>query len=76
MGIVPTHNYTGYDLVGRDGGVFVFPTGQSTGIFGSLPGENIHVDNIVGIAATLPTIGATGWRVQQATSTTWVMHHQ
>ena len=29
---------SGYDLVGSDGGVFVFPTGQSGGFFGSLPG--------------------------------------
>ena len=28
----------GYDLAGSDGGVFVFPTGQSSGFFGSLPG--------------------------------------
>ncbi len=28
---------TGYDLAGSDGGVFVFPTGQSSGYYGSLP---------------------------------------
>ncbi len=37
---------TGYDLVGSDGGVFVF----HGGFYGSLPGLGIHVDNIVGIA--------------------------
>jgi len=40
----------GYDLVGRDGGVFVFGTGQ--GFFGSLPGLGVHVDNVVGIVPT------------------------
>ena len=37
---------TGYDLVGSDGGVFVF----HGGFYGSLPGLDIHVHNIVGIA--------------------------
>ena len=37
---------TGYDLVGSDGGVFVF----HGGFYGSLPGLGIHVDNVVGIA--------------------------
>lgn len=40
---------TGYDLVGSDGGVFVFPTSSSSGYYGSLPGLGIHVNNIVGI---------------------------
>jgi hypothetical protein len=35
----------GYDLVGSDGGVFVF----HGGFYGSLPGLGIHVDNVVGI---------------------------
>ena len=40
-----------YDLVGSDGGVFVFgPQGQ--GFFGSLPGLGVHVSNIVGIVPT------------------------
>jgi len=43
---------TGYDMVGSDGGVFVFPTGQSTGFFGSLPGLGVKVNNIVGIVPT------------------------
>jgi hypothetical protein len=38
----------GYDLVGSDGGVFVF----SGGFYGSLPGLGIHVDNITGIVPT------------------------
>jgi len=42
----------GYDLVGSDGGVFVFPVGQPTGFFGSLPGLSVHVHNIVGIVPT------------------------
>jgi hypothetical protein len=48
----PTTPSSGYDLVGSDGGVFVFPTGQSGGFFGSLPGLGIHVANIVGMVPT------------------------
>ena len=44
---------SGYDLVGDDGGVFVFPTGQSGGFFGSLPGLKVSVDNIVGMVPTM-----------------------
>ena len=44
---------TGYDLAGSDGGVFVFPTGQSKGYYGSLPGLGIHVKNVVGMVPTL-----------------------
>ena len=40
---------SGYDLVGGDGGVFVFPANQSGGFFGSLPGLGIQVDNIAGM---------------------------
>jgi hypothetical protein len=40
---------SGYDLVGQDGGVFVFPTGQSGGFYGSLPGLGVHVSDIVGM---------------------------
>ena len=40
---------SGYDLVGQDGGVFVFPTDQSGGFFGSLPGLGVHVDDIAGM---------------------------
>jgi len=42
----------GYDLAGSDGGVFVFPIGQSSGFFGSLPGLGVKVNNIVGIVPT------------------------
>ena len=45
-------NSPGYDLVGSDGGVFVFPTGQSGGFFGSLPGLGVKVNNIVGMVPT------------------------
>ena len=48
----------GYDLVGSDGGVFVFPTGQSSGYYGSLPGLGVDVHNIVGI---VPTDNFTGY---------------
>jgi hypothetical protein len=43
---------TGYDLAGSDGGVFVFPTGQPKGFFGSLPGLGIHVNNVAGMVPT------------------------
>jgi hypothetical protein len=42
---LPAH---GYDLVGSDGGVFVF----GGGFYGSLPGIGVTVDNITGIVAT------------------------
>jgi hypothetical protein len=46
----PTASATsGYDLVGADGGVFVFPPGASGGFYGSLPGLGIDVDDIAGI---------------------------
>ena len=41
--------HSGYDLVGSDGGVFVFPGGQSGGFFGSLPGLGVAVHDIVGM---------------------------
>jgi trimeric autotransporter adhesin len=40
---------SGYDLVGKDGGVFVFPTGQAGGFYGSLPGLGISVHDVVGM---------------------------
>jgi hypothetical protein len=43
---------SGYDLVGHDGGVFVFPVGQSGGFYGSLPGLGVHVSDIVGMVPT------------------------
>ena len=46
--IVPAA-FSGYDLVGQDGGVFVFPTNQSGGFFGSLPGLGIHIQDIAGM---------------------------
>ena len=49
---------TGYDLAGADGGVFVFPTGQSSGYYGSLPGLGIKVNDIVGL---VPTNNDTGY---------------
>jgi hypothetical protein len=41
---------TGYALVGSDGGAFIFGTGVK--FHGSLPGEGIRVNNIVGLALT------------------------
>jgi hypothetical protein len=40
---------SGYDLVGKDGGVFVFPTNQSGGFYGSLPGVGVHVHDVSGM---------------------------
>jgi hypothetical protein len=47
-----TYRTPGYDLAGSDGGVFVFPTGQSGGFYGSLPGLGVTVNDIVGIVPT------------------------
>jgi len=49
---------SGYDLVGRDGGVFVFPTGATGGFYGSLPGIGVRVDDIVGM---VPSAGDGGY---------------
>jgi hypothetical protein len=48
--VTPTEHVvaTGYDLVGADGGVFVF----GGGFYGSLPELGIHVTDIVGIVAS------------------------
>ena len=52
VGIVPTNNDKGYDLVGSDGGVFVFPIGQSRASTARCPVQKVHVNDIVGIVAT------------------------
>jgi len=49
VGIVPTNNFTGYNLAGSDGGVFVFPVGMPSGFFGSLPGLGVTTNDIIGI---------------------------
>jgi hypothetical protein len=49
---------SGYDLVGADGGVFVFPVGRSGGFYGSLPGLGVRVNDVVG---TVPTNHYTGY---------------
>jgi cell wall-associated NlpC family hydrolase len=46
-------NGHGYDLVGSDGGVFVF----GGGFYGSLPGLGVHVDDITGIVPTTTDTG-------------------
>ena len=43
---------TGYNLVGSDGGVFVFSTDRGAGFYGSLPGLGITVNDIVGLVPT------------------------
>ena len=52
VGIVATNNYTGYNLAGSDGGVFVFPLGMPAGFYGSLPGLHVSVNNVVGLVGT------------------------
>lgn len=47
-GSAPSLPAVGYDLVGTDGGVFVF----GGGFYGSLPGVGVHVNDITGIVAT------------------------
>jgi hypothetical protein len=43
----------GYDMVGSDGGVFVFsPPGTTGGFFGSLPGLEVEVSDVVGMVPT------------------------
>ncbi|MGO9456110.1 MAG: IPT/TIG domain-containing protein, partial [Acidimicrobiales bacterium] len=57
-GSVYTYVGTGYDLVGSDGGVFVFPVGMPHGFYGSLP--SIHVvpnKPVVGMVATVTDTG-------------------
>ena len=53
----PPVNGHGYDLVGSDGGVFVF----GGGFYGSLPGLGISVDDITGHRAHRPATTATSW---------------
>jgi kumamolisin len=53
----PSPRSSGYDLVGQDGGVFVFPTNQSGGFFGSLPGLGIHVRDIAGMVPSPDDMG-------------------
>ena len=49
----PPAKTAGYDMVGSDGGVFVFsPPGTTGGFFGSLPGLGVKVNNIVGMVPT------------------------
>ena len=54
----PTAPSSGYDMVGSDGGVFVFPVGQSSGYYGSLPGDDVSVADVVGM---VPTPSDTGY---------------
>ena len=49
-GAVPRVAASGYDMVGSDGGVFVF--GSPGGFFGSLPGLGVRVNNVVGMVGS------------------------
>jgi len=49
---------SGYDLVGSDGGVFVFPTGNPGGFYGSLPGLGVTPNKpVVGMVPTVTDKG-------------------
>jgi Peptidase A4 family/IPT/TIG domain len=54
----PAATSSGYDMVGSDGGVFVFPVGTAGGYYGSLPGDHVSVDDVVGM---VPTPSDTGY---------------
>jgi hypothetical protein len=54
----PAGPSSGYDMVGSDGGVFVFPVGQSGGYYGSLPGDHVSIADVVGM---VPTPSDTGY---------------
>lgn len=45
----PPASRSGYDLVGTDGGVFVFAGGGGSGFYGSLPQLGISVNDVVGM---------------------------
>jgi len=49
---VPSSSGGGYVLVGADGGAFVF--GRGVRFRGSLPGEGIKAQDIIGTALTKP----------------------
>lgn len=55
----PTGSGSGYDLVGADGGVFVFdPPGRTGGFYGSLPGIGVRPNKpVVGIVPTVDDEG-------------------
>jgi hypothetical protein len=60
----PTPSLGGYDLVGSDGGVFVFGPGigghaipHASGFYGSLPGLGVKVNDIVGLVPTSDSKG-------------------
>lgn len=56
---VPPPAPRGYDLVGSDGGVFVFPVGQTSGFYGSLPA--LHIVPVAPIVGLVPTLSEKGY---------------
>ena len=58
-GSSPVQPFTGYDLAGSDGGVFVFPVGQASGFYGSLP--SLHVVPVAPIVGLVPTVTDKGY---------------
>jgi cell wall-associated NlpC family hydrolase len=65
--VVPGTPSHGYDLVGSDGGVFVF----HGNFYGSLPGLGVHVDDITGI---VPTATDTGYFLVGADGGVFAFH--
>lgn len=63
----PAPTASGYDLVGADGGVFVF----GNGFYGSLPGLGVHVDDVTGI---VPTAAANGYFLVGADGGVFAFH--
>ena len=57
---------SGYDLVGSDGGVFVFPPGASGGFYGSLPGLGVSRATTSWAWCPPPTTRATSWSAPTA----------
>ena len=49
IGIVHTADTGGYWLIGSDGGIFAF---GDAGFVGSLPGDTVHVTDVVGAVPT------------------------
>ncbi|HEY1830704.1 MAG TPA: Ig-like domain-containing protein [Acidimicrobiales bacterium] len=68
VGMAATHDDGGYWLAARDGGVFTF---GDAGWFGSLPAEDIHVDNVVAIVND-PATG--GYYLIGSNGTVWTFH--
>ena len=66
MAIAPSANDSGYLLVGADGGTFSFGSGAPYA--GSLPGEGVSVDDVIGVALTP---NGPGYWMAEASGSVW-----